>query len=188
MNFVNRKDTISSEPRIFNYGEYGSNIRPPSLNSIQNFEAIRDNCLKDSHLFEDKEFDAVASSISSTKKHQVFKWLRPFEIVKNPYFIKSEKSKFSAKHSIYDNPWLIAGFTCLLSNEKLFEFVVPKDNNCSGQNYRGLNRFRFWQFGRWIEVVIDDRLPVKKDGNILGIQTLNEDEFWVQLMEKAYAK
>ena len=44
----------------------------------------------------------------------------------------------------------------------------------------------FW-FGRWIEIVVDDRLPVKKNSP-LYMKSACAEEFWPALLEKAYAK
>ena len=58
--------------------------------------------------------------------------------------------------------------------------------------YCGMFRFKFWHYGEWRTVIIDDRLPCKPDPHhgdpmvFAHSKTLNE--FWSALLEKAYAK
>ena len=58
--------------------------------------------------------------------------------------------------------------------------------------YSGVFRFRFWRFGKWVEVLVDDLLPtfVNDEDRVELVFTHSSShrEFWGALLEKAYAK
>jgi len=57
------------------------------------------------------------------------------------------------------NCWLISAAAGIIQNYNLFKKVVPFDNSFDNHEYCGAFHFRFWIYGEWKDVVIDDFLP-----------------------------
>ena len=62
---------------------------------------------------------------------------------------------------------------------------MPKINlqNFNNDEYCGIFLFRFWRFGYWIEVVVDDFLPTIEN-KLAFAHSDFENEFWCALCEK----
>lgn len=170
---------------LFKLGERGSGLRPRG--EPQDFKKLRSKCLQQRILFEDPEFPADDSSIFfSRKPPKPFEWKRPHEICENPRLFVEGASRFDVQQGELGDCWLLAAVANLTLNQALFHRVVPDDQSFV-EDYAGIFHFRFWQYGRWIDVVIDDRLPTFY-GRLVFMHSTERNEFWSALLEKAYAK
>lgn len=172
-------------PRFFSdnhqLGSDSNSAAEARLKNKQDYEAIKQQCLARGALFEDRLF-----SPRSTRQGDLV-WLRPYEITTSPKFISEGYSRFDVVQGELGDCWLVAATANLTLNPKLFSMVVPDDQSFERNSYCGLFRFRFWQFGRWVEVIVDDKLPTR-NGKLVFMHSNDPDEFWSPLLEKAYAK
>ncbi|XP_072390847.1 calpain-A-like isoform X2 [Diabrotica undecimpunctata] len=172
--------------KIYKFGEKGSGTRTKSGDS-QDFYALRDECLANGTLFEDPEFPCNDSSLFfSQRPDRNYEWKRPHEISNDPKFFVEGFSRFDVQQGILGDCWLLAATANLTLNSRLFFQIVPDDQEFDDK-YAGIFHFRFWQYGKWIDIVIDDRLPTYR-GELVFLHSAEDNEFWSALLEKAYAK
>ncbi|CAH0545795.1 unnamed protein product [Brassicogethes aeneus] len=167
------------------YGEKGSGFR--SRSEPQDFLQIRDQCLDSGTLYEDPEFLAEDSSLFFSKRpDRYYEWKRPHEIVDDPQLFVEGYSRFDVQQGELGDCWLLAAVANLTLYKRLFFQIVPDDQGFDDK-YAGVFHFRFWQYGKWIDVVVDDRLPTYR-GQLVFLHSTEDNEFWSALLEKAYAK
>ncbi|XP_055947556.1 calpain-A-like isoform X5 [Argiope bruennichi] len=185
MPYIFQRTEFSHPIQVYLYGERGSGFRPKG--EIQDFQKIRDRCLQNGTLFEDPEFPATDSSIYYSRScHGAIEWLRPSEICSNPRLFVEGATRFDVVQGELGDCWLLAAVANLTLNDSLFYRVVPNDQSFIS-DYAGVFHFRFWQYGRWVDIVVDDRLPTC-DGRLVFMHSKHHNEFWSALLEKAYAK
>ncbi|XP_043926823.1 calpain-10 [Protopterus annectens] len=110
------------------------------------------------------------------------------EISASPRLFTDDHHEGQVKQGILGDCWFLCACAALQENQQLLTKVLPLDQpvwtSCS---YTGQFICRFWQFGMWVEVIIDDRLPCV-GGKLCFSHCQSEEVFWLPLLEKAYAK
>ncbi|XP_054863413.1 calpain-5-like isoform X2 [Amphiprion ocellaris] len=169
---------------------------PERINDFQgqSFQKLRRACLRRGALFKDPLFPATNQSLFYKREPPLgLTWKRPREICKDPRLFVDGISTRDLHQGSLGNCWMVAAISCLASEPSLWKKVIPDhvDQEWNPKRldlYAGIFHFRFWRLGRWMDVVVDDRLPVSRDGVLLFCRSATPREFWSALLEKAYAK
>ena len=167
----------------------------------QNFDDIRTECFSTGEPWTDPEFGPDENSLGMLNPNKEtdltkseIEWKRAHEINKEAkLFIKGYCEDDVIQGRLGDC-WFSSSVASLALQHSLVEKVIPhsKQQVLHGKDYCGALLFRFHRFGEWIEVVVDDYLPTKKNSNELVFmhsqKPPHEVEFWAAFLEKAYAK
>ena len=128
----------------------------------QDFEALRQGCIDNGELFTDPEFPPDDQSLYFSQETPfAFEWKRASEITDGACLFEGGATRFDINQGELGDCWLLAAIASLTLHQKLFKKVVPHDQDFDEGNYAGMFHFCFWQFGEWVDVVVDDFLPTR---------------------------
>ncbi|XP_069748966.1 calpain-5-like [Narcine bancroftii] len=159
----------------------------------QQYSALKAECLQNQQLFEDPYFPAMNESLFYTKSPPgLIEWKRPKDLCDFPRLFVNGISSHDLHQGHLGNCWFVAACSCLALHDGQWQKVIPdwkkQDwDSKNPNNHAGIFHFRFWRFGKWTDVVIDDRLPTMHN-ELLFCHSDSKEEFWSALLEKAYAK
>ncbi|XP_063765675.1 calpain-1 catalytic subunit-like [Eleginops maclovinus] len=168
---------------------YGSFANPDRFLN-QDYQQLEQYCLIRGVRYIDNMFPpdrrTIGEGILKPSDLKRVEWLRPADIAPYPAFVLDGISRFDMGQGKVGNCWFLASIGALTFQNDILCKVVPLEQSFDGK-YCGMFHFRFWRFGRWVDVVIDDKLPTI-DGRLIFVRSKDQNEFWPALLEKAYAK
>ena len=168
------------------------NLSDPELPKFkgQIYDDIKRACLAEHKLWTDPEFGPTDTSIwEGSPKIDNVEWKRVHEISKEARLFIKGHSEDDVKQGYIGDCWFVASVACFALQDPLVKRVIPSyhQQELNTDDYCGVLLFRFYRFGQWTEVVVDDYLPTR-NGKLVFMFGNDPNEFWAAFLEKAYAK
>lgn len=179
---------MDSLTRSFNF--YNTEVIPFK---DQDFEQLKRDCIRTRTLFKDPYFtnnDYSQYGCTSALRQYNIEWKRAKDICKDAKLFVNSFTQYDVCQGIIGNCWFIAACAAVAQIPEVFEKIVPSNQSFDEGDYAGIFHFRFWLYGKWYDVVVDDYLPVHFNTcQLINCHNIKEpNEFWAPLVEKAYAK
>ncbi|XP_061166912.1 calpain-A-like isoform X2 [Saccostrea echinata] len=117
-------------------------------------------------------------------------WVRSKELIENPVLFQKALSCVTVFKGCFDTAKFLVTFLTVMENNLLFSKVY-KSPSSSEENKRfyGVVHFRFWYFGQWVDVYVDDKIPVQEGCLVMTSHSASfTNDIGITMAEKAYAK
>ncbi|XP_033726509.1 uncharacterized protein LOC117316119 [Pecten maximus] len=157
----------------------------------------RNNLIAEGDLFVDPSFPPDLSSLSyvysGDDRYEKMIFERPLTTSSNAVLIGAGgvlEAPFPWKQ-FRKRKWFEAAVVIASLCVRYVERLVPGYRMCEQgftTDYIGAFHFNVWRYGEWIDVVVDDNLPLYKNSLNYCRSFGNPPEYWGPLLEKSYAK
>lgn len=152
----------------------------PKRFNDQDYEFLRKISVSSGNLFVDTEFPLQDLALTGVDRAPEVEWKRPLELTVAAGFYSPSFDSLVLTRGVCAPPNVTVICVSLTAHHHIFRNTVPDakkqcwDTDClddfgrptCSSSYAGIFKFRFWQAGEWIEVVIDDLLPTI-DGKLI---------------------
>lgn len=146
-------------------------------------------------LWEDPCFPREMAMEGSSLERKSYRWMRPKEFCERPTLVDGKPSRHDVIQGSLGNCWMMAVLAGIADHEKaIANVLVSRHYNPLSSSYDGVFRCRLWYFGQWVDIYVDDYLPVRYDPgaprkySLIGARSPDPNVLWVALVEKALAK
>jgi Ca2+-binding EF-hand superfamily protein len=137
----------------------------------------------DTH-YSDPNFVPGPNLLPKESQIKIKDWKRPNELVPNAKLFVSGVDEGDVVQGALGNCWFLGALSVVATSADDFVehlFVEKKENI-------GYYKIKFYKNGYWQIVSVDDRLPCGHSGKLFFATCRDPAEFWVPIVEKAYAK
>ncbi|XP_072534771.1 calpain-2 catalytic subunit-like [Salminus brasiliensis] len=176
-------------PAVRRMSAVGSRLNPDKFLGQDYYQLHKDYCQNRAR-FLDSTFppneSAIGPGLLDDDEMKNVEWIRPTKMMSDPQLVVDGESRFDFAQGDVGNCWFLSAIGAITFQREIMEQIIPSGQSFK-KEYAGIFHFRFWRFGKWIDVVIDDKLPTI-DGELIFLHCKTRNEFWPALLEKAYAK
>ncbi|BFY99029.1 hypothetical protein BsWGS_02069 [Bradybaena similaris] len=128
------------------------------------------------------------------KDNSNIEWKRPKDFLENPKLFTDGATCFDIGQGTAGTCYFLAVVAEIANRNDMLKQVIPEDayNIENPNKYDGVFHARFFKFGKWEDIYIDDYLPVIQRNQtymLWGAHSASDpNELWVAFLEKAFAK
>ena len=157
-------------------------------------ENLMQYCRQNRHIFVDKQFQPNKGSLAGNPVHHEYKnqfdqlrWLRPKDIFKNqPYTLFADVNPNDILQGSLGDCYFLCALASLAEHPDLITRLFDFD----AINEHGVHSIWLNINGAWKNYLLDEYLPCSSGSgqNSLAFSKTTQNELWVLMLEKAYAK